>query len=354
MKKAIFVFLPLVFSLSVLTSQEIFTSGNFLYKVIGQSITITEYTGNNAIVQTPASIGDLPVTAIGDRAFYGCKSLRIVTIPSSVTTIGDWAFSGCTGLMRINVETRNIAYMSLAGVLFDKSGKTLMFYPAGNTGAYTVPSSVTTIVNSAFFNCASLTSVNIPSSVTTIGGRTFFGCKSLTSINVEERNNVYMSIVGVLFDKDGKTLVCYPSGKSGTYTIPSSVITIEDGAFFGCKGLTSVSIPSLVTAIGNWAFFGCTGLKNVSISSSVTTIGDWAFFDCTSLTSVTIPSSVIAIGNNAFSGCTNLTNVTIPSSVIVIKDEAFYYCNLTSVTLSRRTIVGKNAFDNGVLIHYRD
>jgi len=84
MKKAILVFLLLVISLSALAAQETFNRGNFAYKVIGQSITITKYTGNDASVQIPTSIGGLPVTAIGNNAFSWCDNLTSVTIPSIV------------------------------------------------------------------------------------------------------------------------------------------------------------------------------------------------------------------------------------------------------------------------------
>jgi len=249
------------------------------------------------------------VTIIGKRAFSLCHSLTSITIPSSVTIIGEGAFIWCASLTDINVEAQNSAYMSIGGVLFDKSGKTLMCYPAGKSGSYTVPTSVTAIGGNAFFWSSHLANVTIPSSVTTIGYNAFYCCFHLTDINVETQNSAYMSVGGVLFDKGGKTLVRYPAGKSGTYTIPPSVTIIGDEAFFWCNSLTSVTIPP-----------------------SVTIIGDEAFFWCDNLTSVTIPSSVTTIGNSAFKFCKSLT----------------------SVTLSRRTNVGKDAFGNNVLIQYMD
>ena len=67
-----------------------------------------------------------------------------------------------------------------------------------------------------------------------------------------------------------------------------------------CTGLTSVTIPASVTSIGDYAFYGCTGLTSVTIPASVTSIGDYAFYGCTGLTSVTIPASVTSIGYCAF------------------------------------------------------
>ena len=89
-------------------------------------------------------------------------------------------------------------------------------------------------------------------------------------------------------------------------TIPNSVTSIRDCAFYGCKSLTSVTIPDSVTSIGYRVFDGCSSLTNVTIPNSVTSIGDHAFFGCRSLTSITIPDSVTEIGWHAFKGCNNL------------------------------------------------
>ena len=92
----------------------------------------------------------------------------------------------------------------------------------------------------------------------------------------------------------------------------------------------------------------CYGLTSVTIPDSVTSIGDYAFYDCTGLTSVTIPGSVTSIGRNAFSDCTNLTSVTIPDSVTSIGNYSFYLCTgLTSVTFEGADPpeFGLNAFD---------
>ena len=191
------------------------------------------------------------------------------------------------------------------------------------------------------------------------------------------------------------------SAYSGAVVIPEkvtyngvtySVTSIEDFAFWYCRGLTSITIPNSVTFIGDRAFYGCNGLTSVTIPNSVTSIGsgafygtgwynsqpngilyidDWligykgdnltgeiiiknetkgiadsAFSGCSGLTSVTIPNSVTIIGNSAFSGCSGLPSLTIRNSVTSIGCYAFNGCSgLTSVNIPNSvTSIGNYAF----------
>ena len=125
----------------------------YSYTTNNGTITITEYTGSGGAVVIPSTINDLPVTSIGDNAFYECLRLTSVTIPNSVTSIGDEAFYGCNSLNSISVDTNNPAYSSLSGVLFDKSQTTLVEYPGGLSGSYTIPNGVVSIGDGAFAGC---------------------------------------------------------------------------------------------------------------------------------------------------------------------------------------------------------
>jgi len=133
-----------------------------------------------------------------------------------------------------------------------------------------------------------------------------------------------------LFDQNQTTLIKYPGGIPGAYSIPDSVTSIGDGAFSGCSNLTSVTIPKSVASIGQFAFEGC-GLTSITIPSGVTSIGNYVFEGCTSLTSVIIPDSVTSIGDLAFYDCQSLASITIPNSATSIGNLTFYYCrSLTS------------------------
>ena len=138
----------------------------------------------------------------------------------------------------------------------------------------------------------------------------------MTAITVDKQNLFYSSTNGVLFDETQTTLVKYPNGFDGNYTIPSSVASIGGDAFADCI-LNSITIPINITRIADNTFYGCTSLTNIAIPDSITSIGYESFGGCTSLHNITIPDSVTT-SVRAFTSCTSLTNVTIGTNVTSI------------------------------------
>ena len=193
----------------------------------------------------------------------------------------------------------------------------------------TIPNKLTTIGESAFSGCDSLTSITIPDSVTSIGEYAFWSCDSLTSVIFGERSQLNTIDQGAFSDCDSLISI----------VIPDSVTNISKRAFSGCSSLESITIPDGVTSINEEIFRDCGSLASLTIPDSVTSIGNDAFYGCTSLTSIIIPASVTSIGINSFEGCTGLTSITIPDSVTTIFNGPFAYCtSLTSITVSENNL----------------
>ncbi|MCL2042773.1 MAG: leucine-rich repeat domain-containing protein [Treponema sp.] len=224
-----------------------------------KAVEINEYTGSRQVVRIPRRIQKLPVTSIGRRAFRGTNIVS-VTIPSSVTSIEEEAFENCASLISVTIPN---SITTIGRRAFAATGLT----------SITIPNGVTSIGGGAFFGCASLASITIPNSVTSIGGGAFAG--SVTEIQLASGNPMFSLVDGILYDKMQHTLIMYPSGRTGSFTIPNSVTSIGNSAF-ELSNLTSVTIPDSVTTIEDNAFYG-SRLTSVTIPGSVTEIGGWAF-----------------------------------------------------------------------------
>jgi len=272
----------------------------------------------------------------------------------------------------------------------------------GNSSNIVIPADLKIRGIQSAFAHSSVVSVVIPEQVEIIEGA-FDNCYYLQSITVAPNNRNYTSVDGVLFNKAVTELVHFPQGKTGAYTIPSTITAIDwrffhgcskltsltipasltsmDGSFYSCTSLTSITvdqanrnfasadgvlfnktmtelvwyphgktgsytIPGTITSIKQSAFTDRTKLTSITIPNSVTSIGEYAFSGCTSLTSITIPNNITNIGENTFSGCTSLASITIPNSVTAIGANAFTGCtSLTSINIpgSVRSI-GDSAF----------
>ncbi len=263
------------------------------------------------------------VTSIGFCAFMDCSGLTSVTIPNSVKRIENDAFSGC-GLKKVNYEGDVKGWLSIdlsAQGSPIRCSRNLYINDVLLTDLV-IPDDVTTL-SDAFAYDTCLTSVVIGNSVTDISDRTFDGCTGLTSVSVKAGNTKYDSRNN-----------CNAIIETATNTL--------------VQGFSMTTIPNTVTSIGEEAFFECTGLTSITIPNSVTNIGEGAFMECTGLTSITIPNSIDSVGIYAFAGCTGLTSITIPNSVTSIGDDAFVYCTgLVSVVIGNNNelTIGRSVFE---------
>ena len=289
---------------------------------------------------------------ICDKAFWGCESLNSIHLPESINSIGYGAFWDCKSLTSIHLpeSLTSIGYSaflgcdSLTSIHLPESVKSIGNYAFSYCESLTsiqLPESLTSIGNEAFSKCYSLTSIHLPKSVKSIGNNPFSRCK-LLSITCD--SPYFWVVDGFLISKEGK-LIASLSDKTHI-TIPESVKSIGDRAFFLCESLNSIHLPESVKSIGDEAFLDCTFLTSIHLPESLTSIGNEAFSKCYSLTSIHLPESVKSIGDEAFLDCTSLTSIHLPESVKSIGDHAFSGCeSLTSIHLPKSlTSIGNEAF----------
>ena len=207
---------------------------------------------------------------------------------------------------------------------------------------------VTAIADSSFSSSV-VNEINIPSSITTLEGA-FDDCTTLTNIKVSEKSENYSTQDGILFSKDGTTLLKAPRALSGQYIIPETVASFEEEAFRDCLLLTSITLPSGVTSMPQGLFSNCSGLTSINIPEGIMSIGNSVFDGCTSLAAVYFPTTLTTIGDAAFLGCSSLVNIEIPDSVTTIGDAAFNSCtSLSKILFTSDTpaSIGISVFSNG-------
>lgn len=275
------------------------------------------------------------VKEIGNRAFYGIY-LESLVLPGSIEKIGNSAFEACVYLSELDLS---------------KISSTLEF------GEY------------AFARCNSLESVEITDNVGPMEfSSVFYKCAKLREVKASDTNPNFESVDGVLYTKGRETIVYFPSGYAGNFTIDSATKRIGGGVFNGRENVTEITIPASVIEIGENAFEGCANLISVTFLEPASdeqaeplTVGDAAFYNCTGLTSIELPArtksigasafnqskaanaklaeitlneGLETIGENAFCNAGALTSITIPSTVTEIGARAFYLSALQTVTFA--------------------
>ncbi len=346
------------------------------------TIEIRSYTGRRSYIKIPDTIEGKTVSSIGRDAFSGQTRLREVTLPSNLRKIGPYAFEGCSNLLHIEIPD-TVTHID-EGAFYDNVRLSYV--------AFGQNSQLTGIGSQAFKNCAKLLRMELPSKLTVFDGSAFEGTTNLIAYTVKTGNTSFVAKNGVLFNATGSTLVAYPAGVRGTYTIPASVRYIGNSAFaysrmesidlsgieqiggnaFVNAALRSVTIPDSVTALGSGAFQRSPYLTTAKLGNGLKTVPSEAFKECFALSEVEISGNIRSVEASAFEKTFSLASVTfagnsalteiersaffasglrsirIPASVISIGNNAFCSTKLSSVVFeqgSQLRIIGDNAFD---------
>ncbi len=328
------------------------------------------------------------VYEIESQVFGGCAALKEFTLPAGLTKLGAQAFIGCEGLetLRISrdakvieadvaafhgmenlsafeVEEGNKYLSSADGVLYDKTGYTLIAYPiAKKDASFTVPEGVRVIGASAFTNHTYLSEINL-SNVEKIEKYAFYQAgkpsASTYQLTVTGYDNV-REIGEAAFTLSG--LQTIPVSQKTTYigdiafaacfyltqtklVLPDSVTFVGMGAFSDCP-FKSITLGANLKEVGDLAFGGNTSLTSIDFGG-LTSISSQMFYLCTSLRSIDIPESIKEIGAGAFQQAENLTSVTLPEGITAIPDSAFEQTKIASIVLPESVqVIGARAFAN--------
>lgn len=217
---------------------------------------------------------------------------------------------------------------------FQVDGENLIRYN-GDSPNVVVPVGITQIGYNAFEGNAHLQWVSIPAPVDRIGKFAFNDTPALHEFEVSPNNGFFKAMGGILYNKSGNYLLCYPAARPGeAFEVPEGVKHIGMSAFAQASSLISVTLPESLTYLGDRAFESCRNLIEMKVGGSVARIRPYTFSRCASLVSCELPDSLERIGDGAFSGCVSLASLDLPASLVKIGEMAFAHCSsLVSVAL---------------------
>ena len=292
-------------SLSVWAYQ--FKQGDLCYNVLSYYPNTVEVTYSNAESWEPNNYPGLDsvvvpdsvvynemtfaVVGVGDYAFH-YTNIVDVSLPNTIVHLGEFCFEWCDKLTSITIPNsvkhiRRNAFACCEGLQ-----------------SVVIGDSVETIDMAAYMGCRSLETIHLPKSVYAVGPVVFSHTDKLQSFSVDEDNQRYCAVDGVLYDKDKKTIVAYPCGREDEqYTILEGVEEVYYSAFESNAYLKEVTLPASLNIVGPYAFSMCQELRYIDIPNNVTMIEVSAFSNCQKMDSVRFGTSLETINSGVFNGC---------------------------------------------------
>lgn len=272
-----------------------------------------KYSGDITIpAMAPGPNGNRMVTRIADNAFRSCPELTSITFPGSLREIGANAFAYCHKLIKLEFPN----------------------------------SPMLTKISQHAFYASGISTVKIPAQMKCEFDATdiFNRCNYLSTFIVDSSNRNYSSIDGVLYSKDGTTLLMYPQNHDGlSYEFPEKCVKIGKGAFANSK-IVNIDIPVRITEIGERAFYDCDYLEKIFFGEGITEIPEYVLFGSGNNLIAKLGSNVTSIGDHAFDMC-DIRLVSLPKGLKRIGNMAFYGSSLDEIDLPEGLeYIGNSAF----------
>ncbi len=331
--------------------------GDLRYIVLNDgTASIVGYDGKEPHLEIPPNIEGVRVTEIADSAFcdnqviesvfipdsvirirggafWHCRSLKTVNLPSELEVLGNYAFADCNNLVGEIVIPQSL-----------KEAGILCFSQCSSLRTIMIEDGVTQLFREMFAEADGLESIIIPETVTSLPVCLFGGCDNLVEVKLPS---------GLKEIGTDAFSHCF---KLKEIEIPDGVETIGQCAFYCCESLTEIHIPDTVKTMGVFTFAVCPSLTKLHLSESLKEFPA-QFIEDVALEELIIPEGVESIGVSAVKNCPNLLRIYIPMSVNSIHDNAFEDINEAvcyiypgSIEDWTRVTVSNTAFATGSVI----
>ena len=313
------------------------SNNNGTCSVIG----LNDTTITDLVIPSTSPIGDT-VVAVADRAFINNTTLKSVTLPSTVKTLGEFAFYACTNLSSVS-GTQYATFIDGSAFSDCSALKSLDL------------SGAATMDNYICSGASALTSVKLSDELKNLPQGMFANCTSLLKINLPSSitvigNAAFQStnIENIILPDSVEEIKMYAfryCSKLKSIKLSKNLKIINPLVFERCTNLNDVVLPDGLKTLGRLAFAECKSLTNINLPCTLTSVGDSCFSGCTALSTATLANNMLTVPMRLFSGCTALSNIDLPSSIISIQQEAFSGTSITTLVIPDScTSIGNAAF----------